>query len=312
MKGSIKTAAKLRPQAEKLLHIAKNIFAAKTFSKTLGTEAAELTFADQDQGVTFSMTVPERICLPIYPGSKTHVLPVSSAIAIFDDLSTYSFMIKDKNCRSGVSVILSAEILADVPPGSKIQIVSQVSKIGRSIGFSDVYMFNEKDELVARGYHTKYLPMGTAWDFLSHPSMMDASLNFYDKVFVKIIDTGIGKKLAKLMLGGRNRDLKLPDFLSPGSVFDSFKLKPQAAKEIVNIPDSSIKCKHTQEVVENNEFIFEVFPFMCNIRGFLHGGCVAMTIERALTASSIAAGSNGRVRRLDIQYLNGMKVSVKV
>lgn len=305
------TLSKLRPEAEKLLHIAKNVFAAKTFSKTLGTEAAELLYADHNEGVTFSMIIPERICFPISKGSKTHVLPVSSAIAIFDDLSTYSFLIKDKNLRSGVSVLLSAEILADIPPGSKVQIVSQVSKIGKSIGFSDVFMFNENNDLVARGYHTKYLPMGMVWNVLTHPALLNMTLSFYENVFVKIKDTTIGKSLAKLMLDGRNKDIQqMPVFESAGSVFDSFGLEIQPVAKHLGISHEN-KCKHAKQVVESNEFIFDVLPFMCNIRGFLHGGCVAMTIEHALTQSNLESGSASaaaRVRRLDIQYLNAMKV----
>lgn len=270
--------------------------------KALGTESAELTFADQNEGVTFSMVVPGRICLP--GAGDSYLLPVSSALAIFDDLSTYCFLIKDKNCRSGVSIDLSAEILQDIPAGSKIHVVSQVSKIGRTIGFSDLHMYNDNQELVARGFHTKYLPMGTAWDVMNHPAFASTSLRLYESMYVPYENTGIAKALAKLALGGRNREMVLPVFDGNGSVFQSFGL------ESAHINDLPIKsqCKHAQEVVESNAFLFRVHPFMCNIRGYLHGGCVGMAIEDAILRSNIALQSTGRLNQLSIQYLNGMKV----
>ena len=303
--------ATLRPQAQKLLHIAKNVFAKKTFSKTLGTEIAELLHADHNDGVVFTMKVPERICLLGGKEEPGPYLPVSSAIAIFDDLSTYSFLVKDKKYRSGVSVVLSAELLRNVSPGTEIRIVSKVSKIGRSIGFSDMFMYNEKEELVARGYHTKYLPMGTAWDIIASPAIMDTTLHVYDNVYVRFEDTGIGKYLAKLMLGGRNRDMKLPEFDGVGSAFTSFDLKRIDKKKSTNNLHNNSFISNL-EVIEKEDYSFNVMPFMCNIRGFLHGGCVAMTIEQSVMLSKVANESNRRLRRLDIQYLNGMKVNCNV
>lgn len=254
------------------------------------------------------MVVPDRICLPNPVGSGEPLLPVSSVIAIFDDLSTYSFLVKDRNCRSGVSVDLSAELLRDIPTGSTIHVVSHVSKLGKSIGFSDLHMYNEKNELVARGYHTKYLPMGAAWDIISHPAVLESTLKLYESVFLKYQDMPIGRALARLALGGHNKKIVLPEFLGVGSVFDAFGLHPITAQKsgILN----KNKYRHTLEVVENNEFSFSVLPFMCNIRGFQHGGSVAMTIEGAINRSKTALDSQSRLSRMDIQYLNGMKVCI--
>lgn len=254
------------------------------------------------------MVVPDRICLQHPRGGDRPLLPVSSAIAIFDDLSSYCFLIKDRNYRSGVSIDLSAELLRDVPAGSTIHVVSQVTKIGRSIGFSDLHMYNQQNELVARGYHTKFLPMGTAWDVMTHPTLSDTTLKLYDSVYVKYKDTGIGKALAKLALGGRNRDFnELPEFNGTGSVFKSFGLNAVAPIQTRETLHKS-QCKHSLEVVESNAFSLNVLPFMCNIRGFLHGGCAAMTIEHAINLSKAATGSAGRLYQMNVQYLNGIKV----
>lgn len=290
-----------------MLHIAKDIFAVKTFSKSLGTDLAELAYADQERGVAFTMCIPERICMANPWGFKKPILSTSSAMAIFDDLSTYSFMVKDRNCRTGVSVVLSAEMLRDVPVGEKVQVVSTVNKIGKTIGFCDVFMYDSKDNLIARGYHTKHLPMGLFYNVITHPMVADASMSIFENYYSKIQHTQFGKALAGFVLQGRNRTMTIPTFTGVGSVVDAFNIK--AIKDISKIQNSK-SPRHKKELVEDKVFELAVQPFMSNIRGFFHGGATAMSIERAITVDSEATKISGRVNRLEVHYLNGMKVTI--
>jgi acyl-coenzyme A thioesterase PaaI-like protein len=284
----------LRPHIERLLHITQHVFAAKSFSKAIGSDAALLLRASETEGVSFSMKIPDRICRYSHHNTSVPLLPASSALALFDDLSSYSFMVKDRNARGGVSVVLSTEILRDIPAGSEVVVHSTISKIGKSIGFSDLYMFDTANNLVARGYHTKYLPMGLAWDFASSPWIAPISLFIYDNIYVKIENTKLGKAAAAALLGGRNKTIQqMPPLQGVGAVFDAFNIMKRQVSA-----DQSF-C----------EYSFNTEPFMCNIRGFLHGGCVAMVAEHAaLQTAAIAVNKQSRVSRIDVQYLNAMQV----
>ena len=92
---------------------------------------------------------------------------MSSALAVFDELSSYAFVVKDKTCRFGVSVFLSTEILHTIPAGKDVIIIAKANKIGKILGFATMEMYDRNGLLLARGEHIKHLPMGSIWDFIA-------------------------------------------------------------------------------------------------------------------------------------------------
>ena len=86
-------------------------------------------------------------------------------MAVFDELSSYAFVVKDSTCRFGVSVYLSTEILHTIPAGKDVIIVAKANKVGKTLGFATMEMFDRNGLLLARGEHIKHLPMGHIWDF---------------------------------------------------------------------------------------------------------------------------------------------------
>ena len=94
-------------------------------------------------------------------------MPVSSALAVFDELSSYAIVTQDRTCRFGVSVYLSTEILESIQAGTDVIITAKAKKIGKILGFATMEMRDLEGSLLARGDHIKHLPMGYMWDFLA-------------------------------------------------------------------------------------------------------------------------------------------------
>ena len=105
--------------------------------------------------------------------------------------------------RFGVSVYLSTEILQAVPPGTDVIIIAKASKVGSTLGFATMEMYDTGGQLLARGDHIKHLPMGPMWDLM-----------------------------AKFVLS----PLILPIFLKYGNTINSFKVNPLAffCHELIN------------------------------------------------------------------------------
>jgi hypothetical protein len=107
-------------------------------------------------------------------------------LAVFDELSSYSFVVKDRTCRFGVSVYLSTEILHPIPAGRDVLILTKATKIGKTLGFATMEMFDADGLLLARGEHIKYLPMGPMWDLMANlvlsPMVLSFLLKYGDKL----------------------------------------------------------------------------------------------------------------------------------
>ena len=69
--------------------------------------------------------------------------------------------------RFGVSVYLSTEILRSISPGADVIIVAKASKVGSTLGFATMEMYDTGGLLLARGDHIKHLPMGSMWDLMA-------------------------------------------------------------------------------------------------------------------------------------------------
>ena len=112
--------------------------------------------------------VPKHLCMTA-EGTSTK-LPLSVLMSVFDDVSTWPIVVKDKQHRPGVSVHLSAELLdpsRPITPSTPLRIESIVDKSGRMLAFCSINAYNrDSGELVAVGKHTKFLPMGFIFEFM--------------------------------------------------------------------------------------------------------------------------------------------------
>ena len=68
-----------------------------------------------ETSIQFHYVVPSDVC-------RDNRMPCSTAVAVFDELSTIGFLALDKSHRPGVSVSLSARILADISAGDALTI----------------------------------------------------------------------------------------------------------------------------------------------------------------------------------------------
>ena len=139
-------AVKILKNKRAVIDICMNEFETKTFSGILKTFASKEggcrlleEATDLKKGiVTFSYKVPPSLCrvsTPATTASQKQVLTCSAALAVLDELSTYSFLIKDANTRGGVSVHLSVELLGDISANEDVNVVCTSDKVGKTIGF---------------------------------------------------------------------------------------------------------------------------------------------------------------------------------
>ena len=170
--------------ALRFLNLVQKTFSEKTFSVSLKTVNSSLVEVSKEAGhVLFSYKIPEEVCCP-----KTGRLPISSAIAIMDELSTYSFLIKDRTCRSGVSIHLAATLLDDSYAGDEILIKSKADKIGKNVGYCSIEIREPKTQrLLVRGTHIKYLAMGFVWEnIIAHPRILPLMISFHENYGRKV------------------------------------------------------------------------------------------------------------------------------
>jgi acyl-coenzyme A thioesterase PaaI-like protein len=284
----------LRPEVAALLSVTRKAFAENSFTPLLGTNTADLVSVGSDDTV-FKMKIPARICEYI-PG-RPAALRASSALALFDELSSLGFMIHDKTMRGGVSTVLSTELLHDVVPGTEVTIQSIITKSGKSIGYSDMYMYDDVGRLVATGYHTKYLPMGQVWDIIAHPRIAPYSIHAFQNWSESIKKSKFGRYIMATILKGQNRSVQLrPEYLeNVGGAFDAFGMKETR----IDRGDGEI-----------DGLEMDVKPYLCNVKGYLHGGACGMVAEHAARLLIVKSGGDplARITRVDMQYQNAMQV----
>lgn len=238
----------------RLLNLTLEKFANKSFTKCLAANTARLIQAEKD-GVTFEYAVPASLCRASSHSSAPK-LSTGAALALFDEFSTFCFMLKDNRCRSGVSIHLTTDMLGSVPADSTIRIVSRCTKVGKTIGFCDMEMLDASNSPVARGKHIKYLHQGAAWNLFAHPRvlpvMLDMLERFGDKIFWKF---GM-----KLFFGGANRTV---------------------TTEVSSSTLCSVANSLGIEQISPQHYKLHAKPHMNNISGILHGGAVAIAAEEA-------------------------------
>lgn len=204
---------------------------------------------------TFKYNIPAYLCRNC---NKNGIyLSTSATIALFDEFSSLSTLINDKYNRSGVSIVLTAENYCNSLPNTEVLIVSKSLKLGKTIGFSEIQMFDSiTNQLVASGSHIKFLEMGKLWDFFMQPSLFPHVVNLLDSSIVKkiLFSKGIYHQPPK----------PICDVNQIGSIYPLFN--------------------HKQ--IDSNSFNVTVQPHFMNPNKTFHGGAVAMSAEESVILSN--------------------------
>ncbi|CAK9008615.1 unnamed protein product [Durusdinium trenchii] len=109
-------------------------------------------------------------CVKVEDGHVECQIPITEALqnsygtlhggctaTIVDVLGTMALLTKDAT-RPGVSVEMSQSFLAPAKGGEVIVARGEVVKYGRTLGFTEVRLFDAKGKLLATGKHTKAFP----------------------------------------------------------------------------------------------------------------------------------------------------------
>lgn len=223
--------------------------------------------------VSFSYTVPDTLCRRVN-GMLQPILSTAAALAVLDEVSTYSFILKDRTCRGGVSVHLTTEMLSPCVAGESVVIHTRLRKLGKTLGFCDFEMVSadksKSGQVIARGQHIKHLPLGGAWDAIASPTLLPLVLRLHDLLFDgnnNAPTTPWARWFTRWAFGGVNSsDLK--QVSGEGGVFKAVALQPVG--------------RGAKGSVVNR---FESTPAMNNVLGKLHGGAVAVALETAALTS---------------------------
>jgi acyl-coenzyme A thioesterase PaaI-like protein len=120
-----------------------------------------------DGALRFVYKVPPCVCV------AHDTMPLSAIVAMVDEVTTWASICEDRSRRAGVSISLEAQLVEqDRPPvaGDELVFSAKVEKVGRNLGFQSCEVHDAMSgRLVARGYHTKALDMGRAWNMAFGP-----------------------------------------------------------------------------------------------------------------------------------------------
>lgn len=204
-------------------------------------------------------------------------LEVASALAMFDQVTTWSCFTGDKYCRPGVSVTLNAWLDQGVVPedlplaGEMIEIKARLVQSGRVLGFMEAELRDcNSGKLLVKGNHHKYLPM-------------DAMTKFWNLLFS-------------------------PQFKHlPGMTFMNFSIDQAMKKN----PDrgSNIGVSSLEELLDlesnadGTTVIFKPTKIHGNPMGSVHGGA-------SVIVGAEAAGNANKIHGISASYLGAGKLGV--
>ncbi|GMH48075.1 hypothetical protein TL16_g00209 [Triparma laevis f. inornata] len=243
------------------------------------------TRVEGDSKVVSDYDVPKHLCTKATK-NDTAKLPLSVLMSVFDDVSTWPIVVKDKQHRPGVSVHLSAELLdpsRPISPSTPLRIESTVDKSGRMLAFCSIHAYNrDSGELVATGKHTKFLPMGFVFEFMFQRFM--PLLHLYASNF------------------------------GPYRNSNDMLMKNGTSKNILDII-GPLEMTTSGTTTETN---FRVGPLHKNPMGGMHGGCqsvVSQLVAEAgvsdLTASSGAKKKKPVLRSMSMTYMSTGRKQVR-
>ena len=94
--------------AKRMLEVVMKDSKEKTFNQFLSVGLMNFLSVDMRKELSLRYKIPRSLCRL---NSTNHIFSSACILALFDEFSTYSLVIKDKKYRPGVSVYLQAEII---------------------------------------------------------------------------------------------------------------------------------------------------------------------------------------------------------
>lgn len=291
--------------------IRESIF--KTFGKYVSSTV--LGFHIEQSQTRFRYLVPPMLCQPA--SSSSNYLSTSSHLAILDDLSSFAAMAGDSTHRTGVSLSLSAELLHPerIKAGDEIQVLCQVDKIGRSVGFLTIEFQDISGKVVARGTHNKFMPTGFLWETLLSKPLFPFGLWLFGKYagqhkYRTPVDYLFQGNVSSEDAIRALKDIRPKSLTGAvGSVFDLFAL--------TNAP-ATTATPSSEGLPVIHRYEMDVLKETKNYVGLMHGGAIAGAIEKAcLLSRNIIPRESSQptgliVGSMSVRYLSANKGRIVV
>lgn len=310
--------------SHRMLDILMGELSAKSFSLCMMSAVKGFVHKNLDQGVSFHYTVPEYLCRKhVVNGKSTEPqLSAAAVMALFDEISTFSCAMKDRKKRPGLSVHLTTEIIQNMHAGEEVTILTRADKMGKTLGYCTMEILNKQGELVARGKHIKYLPMGLFFDVVTHPVVSPAALLYYEHF--------VGSKKGRQARAEGDHTLKIPEGYPSidgvGRVFDILGLTRMPLNPFQSKRDNShplTLCSDNGRVDPETEVSYSmtVQQITSNLNKTMHGGAVGCAVEHACllsrsgntNAAGNQEGTHGvyeldcYVQSLEVRYISPMR-----
>lgn len=309
-----------------MLNLLMNEFGAKSFSVCLMNSVKGFVHKNLTDGVSLHYVVPENLCRKhiVKDVSRQPQVSAAAIMALFDEISTYSCGMQDRKHRPGVSVHLETEMIKNVLAGEEVVILTNTDKIGKSLAYCTMELLDTKGELLARGKHIKFLPMGAHYELITHPFILPWTLGFYELSQKK---KAVPQALEEHFVGPAKHPKGFPAIDGLGKVFDILGLKrlPPATVSTDEITRaySQIVCSNNGRIEPNSvtSYSMTVQQITMNPLGKMHGGAVGCAVEHAcLLSRSGNTNEHGNqegtegvydvncyVQALDVRYISPMK-----
>jgi acyl-coenzyme A thioesterase PaaI-like protein len=303
------------------------IFLRNSVSKSYGKYASNtLTGIIYDKApaeMSFKYKIPPALCRVVEKqgtaieqpeGNKDKsIFSTAGIMSIMDELSTYSLALIDKGYRPGVSVDLYTETLRDAHANEEVIITTRADKIGKILAFCTMEMSSlVNGEVLARGKHIRYLPMGWWWDILAKPYFAPIVHYLYQNFRRKTIQTPIDHLFDNLV--DSNQPNKLPPV--PDCIYESgYYFKLLNINKCANADDRKAILEDLHDDHHENCDLYDLKVLkleMTNPVGALHGGALGACIEVSCFDYKLQRmpqlRPKLRVKSLDIRYMAPMKV----
>lgn len=274
------------PRAAQAILSAHKFFVNFSFNRLLGCTLAEVEVISKPAKlVRYKQKIIAGVC------DQHRNLSVSAATAIFDELSTVGFMAFDKSVRWGVSVHLETKLFQNIEEGEEMILDMKYTKIGKTLGFCDLHLFNANnpDVMVGKGRHIKFLPVSWLWDnYLSSDYIVPIlTTMFYDDKNEK--PTALAEYYKMVPSPEARAEFVIGEHL--GSVVDSISMEEGGSVD---------------------QFQFTARKIHLNPGHGFHGGCAAIAAEEAFVRYMQKTGKMNdtlKAKQISLQYLSAIKAS---
>ena len=253
-----------------------------------------LIIHSMDQNKTVVSTTIPQWCVDGEKGKGKGQMKMSAAIAFFDEISSYCGAVGwDKQGRPGLSLQLSGRRIKGwgegVSVGDRIWVETTKRRVGRTVGFLDIAVFDSQGREIIQGQHMKFMPvpLGKMMTWLAG----------------KIVGgKGIGVGLINWWAEKRYPIHKLKQFQSIEEVFELSDDKVTTTTPTVyptpttpitttttQTPPTTTTTSTTPISLPNNKMTSNIIikPLHANSLGALHGGASVMLSTQHATKALV-------------------------